>query len=71
MVVVVNIRIALVLSGLGVAMACISSGWIGYEVALWGCAVFVLIGIVFGFRHSALEGIVFPDFKGLASLFSL
>ena len=56
--VIVNVLSALVLSGLGVAVAYLTSGWVGYEVTLWGCAVFVLFGIVFAVRHSALEGIL-------------
>ena len=53
------ILIALVLAGLGIALASQTSGWFGYAVTLWGSAVFVFFGIVFGIRHSALEGIVF------------
>jgi hypothetical protein len=52
------ILLALALAGLGAALAYLTSGWVGYEVTLWGCAVFVFFGIVVGIRHSALEGIV-------------
>ena len=50
--------IALVLAGLGVALAWMISGWVGYAVPMWGCAVLVFFGIVLGIRHSALEGII-------------
>jgi hypothetical protein len=54
-----SILIALVLAALGVSLAYLTSGWVGYEVTLWGCAVLVLFGVVLGIGHSALEGIFF------------
>jgi hypothetical protein len=58
MAVIVSILGVMTLSGLGVAVAYLTSGRVGYEVTLWGSAAFVFFGMAFGLRHSVMEGIV-------------
>ena len=71
MVVIVNMLGALVLSGVCVVVAYLSSGWIGLQMTLWGCAVLVLFGVVFGIGHSALEGIFIAGLYTAAGYFIL
>ena len=45
---IANILGALVLTGLGIAMAHLTSGWIGGQWTIWGCTILVFIGIAGG-----------------------
>jgi hypothetical protein len=66
---IVNVLGALVLTGLGIAMVHLTSGWIGYQWTIWGCAILVFISIVAGIGHTVIEGIVVTGiFAGLSYL---
>ena len=71
MVVLLKMLSALVLSGACVTVAYLSSGWVGLQITLWGSAVLVPFGVVYGIGHTVIEGIVVAGLYTVVGYFIL
>jgi hypothetical protein len=49
---------AIISAAFGIVITYLAVGWVGKDIALWGCAVLIFFGVVIGVRHTVIEGII-------------